>query len=518
MARRSALVAGALLMAAGVVVGWVASRRSQSAAGGALTACLAQLGAASAAVQAEEPGEDKLLDAMVGETWFRVYALGQPAGYAYLASQFDQEDGRRVFKTVNETLTVYHNPSFVPTRFLFTCDLFGKQQTVEATLQDGHLHVKSVTGGRGMESDLPVSDKFGSEVEITRAAVEGRLRPGLQFEFETFNPATSSLDQVTVTVGDIETVELPAGPVQARALQVHSSALGVTSTEWIAEPAEVVKLTFPVLGAQMVKVTEEEALQGYSPLKITESIPVRTPIPTVKQVRRLVVDVESAADAVTELVPQDARQRVVEETDGDATIEVRSIQPAPTQTAALPIQGGEVAEYLRPTEYVEPDDPAIAAAARQAVGDERNAWEAARRLVRWVYEAVEEKDRQPAPVTSTHVLATKSGDCTEHTVLFVALARAVGLPARFCAGIAMSGGAFYYHAWPEVYVGPAGWIAVDPTWDETVVDATHIKLGEGALDQQSFARICLAAGRAMGNLELTVREYELADGTVHRAQ
>ena len=76
------------------------------------------------------------------------------------------------------------------------------------------------------------------------------------------------------------------------------------------------------------------------------------------------------------------------------------------------------------------------------------------------------------------VLETRAGDCNEHAVLFAALARAVGLPARVVAGVVYADGAFLYHAWDEVWLG-SGWLSVDPTFDQMPVDATHVKLVEG---------------------------------------
>jgi transglutaminase-like putative cysteine protease len=76
------------------------------------------------------------------------------------------------------------------------------------------------------------------------------------------------------------------------------------------------------------------------------------------------------------------------------------------------------------------------------------------------------------------------GDCTEHTRLFVALSRAAGIRAREVKGLVFAnygqgGPALYWHAWAEVQVG-ADWIAMDPTFNQDVADATHIALGRGS--------------------------------------
>jgi transglutaminase-like putative cysteine protease len=57
--------------------------------------------------------------------------------------------------------------------------------------------------------------------------------------------------------------------------------------------------------------------------------------------------------------------------------------------------------------------------------------------------------------SAIQVLDSRSGDCNEHTQLFIALSRAAGIPARARRARAR-GTEFYYHAWPEVFVGN-GW-------------------------------------------------------------
>jgi transglutaminase-like putative cysteine protease len=68
----------------------------------------------------------------------------------------------------------------------------------------------------------------------------------------------------------------------------------------------------------------------------------------------------------------------------------------------------------------------------------------------------------PAP----KVLTRGSGSCSEYTFAFVALARAVGIPARYVGALVFRGkGAAYddvFHRWAEVFLPPYGWVPVDP--------------------------------------------------------
>jgi transglutaminase-like putative cysteine protease len=70
---------------------------------------------------------------------------------------------------------------------------------------------------------------------------------------------------------------------------------------------------------------------------------------------------------------------------------------------------------------------------------------------------------------AAEVLRRMSGDCNEHTALYVALARAAGIPSRVALGLVYEDGFFCYHAWPEIYAGR--WIAVDPTLGQFPADA-----------------------------------------------
>ena len=132
--------------------------------------------------------------------------------------------------------------------------------------------------------------------------------------------------------------------------------------------------------------------------------------------------------------------------------------------------------------------------------------ERAERLTRYVNGLLEKKPTVSIP-SAREVLRTRVGDCNEHTALFVAMARASGIPARIAVGLAFVRGAFYYHAWPEVYIdeGSRGlWLPVDPTFNQFPADATHVRLARGGLDRQT------AILPLLGRLKMTILDAETA--------
>ncbi len=79
------------------------------------------------------------------------------------------------------------------------------------------------------------------------------------------------------------------------------------------------------------------------------------------------------------------------------------------------------------------------------------------------------------------VLINKEGACDEITVLFIALLRGAGIPARFVSGIAYTNleedNPWGYHSWAEVYFPGYGWVPFDVTYGEFgYLDALHVIL------------------------------------------
>ena len=146
-----------------------------------------------------------------------------------------------------------------------------------------------------------------------------------------------------------------------------------------------------------------------------------------------------------------------------------------------------------------------------AVANVSGARAQAERLTRHVNAILEKKPTVSLP-SAREVLRTRVGDCNEHTVLYVAMARALGIPARIAVGLVSVRGAFYYHAWPEVYLaegrGRGLWLPVDPTLNQFPADATHLRLARGGLDQQA------AILPLIGRLKIEILELETAPNTV----
>lgn len=104
-------------------------------------------------------------------------------------------------------------------------------------------------------------------------------------------------------------------------------------------------------------------------------------------------------------------------------------------------------------------------------------------LAQWAHNNVK-YDRNYISIVkdSDSVFSERAGTCDEFSHLFIAMLRAVDIPAKFSASYVYSGTDWGAHAFVEAAIG-GKWYPFDPTFNEGIIlDATHLKFGEG-LDQ-----------------------------------
>jgi hypothetical protein len=168
---------------------------------------------------------------------------------------------------------------------------------------------------------------------------------------------------------------------------------------------------------------------------------------------------------------------------GDTLVVRREPASALVAAYALPDGGKRIMPELTMAEpLVQSNHPEIVRLARRLARGQRDPRVVAERINRWVYDSLEKRITFGIP-SALQVLHARAGDCNEHAQLFVALARAAGIPARVDGGLTYIDGKFYYHAWPEIYL--RDWVAVDPTFGQFPADAAHLRFVIGGLGRQA---------------------------------
>jgi transglutaminase-like putative cysteine protease len=110
------------------------------------------------------------------------------------------------------------------------------------------------------------------------------------------------------------------------------------------------------------------------------------------------------------------------------------------------------------------------------------------------------------------VLALRAGVCQDFAHLFIAVARAMGVPARYVSGYIHdpreSGVMGASHAWGEAWVPKTGWVGYDATHPVRVTDH-HVRVAVGRDYTDAAPTRGVFVGSAAGTMNVKVRTREL---------
>ncbi len=141
----------------------------------------------------------------------------------------------------------------------------------------------------------------------------------------------------------------------------------------------------------------------------------------------------------------------------------------------------EYVKYTKPTKNIDLNENIIRVASELAEGED-DLYVITHKIAEWVSKNIEYNIKYGASTErASWILKNRIGTCDEFSSLFIALCRALGIPARYVSGVAYSNipelEGFGNHAWAEVYFPGYGWVPFDPTYGEFgFVNPSHIKL------------------------------------------
>jgi len=496
------------------VVGWMALA---VAAGGGLVSLWAT-GRTTSEVPAPLP--DEVLGKLTGKHWYRVSLMGQPSGWAMYETwlqeggdgtprltsrqrlHFQVELNGQKLSASSETL-VETDGHLRPIKITMAADELGREKTVLAEVEGTELAVTVSSGGRASRKRLPLPEDWGSDLQFAAKAARGALHPGETFTVSIFDPEVADFDRHHIAVTDVVEAQMGGQTRRLFCLDDTTERLKLKIRTFIDADGVMWRQEAPgVMNLVLEKVGEAEAMRLGRPLSLSNRVAVDKPLGEPQGVATLRLRVTLDRPAEEPPFPTTARQTVTALSDTEYELSVKAASPPKTianRTAKLP---QELAGLTSATGIAEADDQRMRELAERITAGKGTAWEAAQAIVRWVYENMRKVASEPRPVTALECLDNMVGDCTEHALLAGTLARAAGLPSKMCVGLGYTGDAFYYHAWVKIWVGE--WVEMDPTWGEATVDATHLQVAEGALDEPSMARMSLATARILGQVSFRV--------------
>lgn len=432
----------------------------------------------------------------VGEDWYGLYLNGQKSGYMKTAVS-QEKDGtivvvedaqfKMLMQNVRQDLRTFSKRVYAADGALLRFEQIVEDQkgksAFEGLVDSNGLKLTSTVSGATKVDILPApKETFRDAMKQAMLANPG-AKVGDKIAFSSFEPFMGAEDTGTSEIKAEETRVLDGAPTRVFKIETRMAFTDLKTVSYVTENG--VLLEDIIAGMITMRLEPQEVARDVNYVNdvlVANAAYVNRPIPNPRTRPSLRLMVKGPLTSAH--LFNDERQFLAQKGDYfDFT--GRAISMDGFTPAQLPITEESVAEWLKPTRFVQSDDPKIMAKAKEIIGDEKDSMKVCTALCDWVYDNV--RTSFSARLTNAlEVLNSLEGDCTEHSVLFVGLARAAGLPAREVAGLIYMDGdkpGFYFHEWAKVWVGK--WIDVDPTWNQPLADVTHIKLGEGDIFQQA---------------------------------
>ncbi len=437
------------------------------------------------------------LQSIEGTTWFGLYMNGQKVGYGFNTLDIADNGSVSVIEDASFKLNMvgmkqdmrihserlYAEDGALRTIKSHVDDVTGPSE-FEAVVDEQGLHLTSRVGGQERKERLPKPKESLDDMIKLIALVNDHTKIGDKIDFSIFEPMYRSEMQGTSVVTAIEKRMLDGAETTVYTIESVLDQMGIKTVSFVTEDG--LTLEDQIAGGIITMRLEPEEIAKdvdyTNDVIVSNAATVDTPIKDPRERDSIRLRIAGPLDADNAI--NDHRQSF--EKDGESYVFTgrRQLKGA-LRSLDLPIKDDSVQEWLKPTVFVQSDNPRMIEKAKTIVRGETDAFRIVQLLSAWVFDNV--NTTFSARLTnSLEVLDHMEGDCTEHSMLFIGLARAAGIPAREAAGLIYVDGprpGFYFHQWATAWVGE--WVDVDPTFDQPIADATHIKLAQGDLFQQT---------------------------------
>lgn len=335
------------------------------------------------------------------------------------------------------------------------------------------------------------------------------LKEGSLYFAKIFSPGIMQAVHAQIRIGPKQSVDLLGRVVtlQQVTTTLNVPAAGeIVTTSYVDDDLQVQKSVMPIAGIQveMIACAKEFAMGQNDVLELIDKMFLASPEPLkdLSETKSITYYLVPVKDIPEVTIPSTDNQRVQQSKDGRAAVTVEPL--AARAGVKFPYKGRDKAilDATKPTRYLQSDDEQVVALARQAIGDTKDAAEAARRIEAFVGDYIEDRSLSVGYASAAEVAASRQGDCSEFAVLTAAMCRAVGIPAQVVVGVAYVsdfGGhqGFGGHAWAQAYLG-GKWIGLDASFKgggRGGYDAGHIALALGDGEPADFFNLAATLGQ-----------------------
>lgn len=452
------------------------------------------------------------------ENWYVVMIQDQPCGYmnSIMRTAGDQVRSDTIteieIKRGTATVKMRMEQSSrelidgTPISFRNVQTLGQVPQTVEGVIRDGRVHLTETQLGSKHESDHPFDPECRFAWGQMLASEKYGVAPGTRYTLKTYEPSLRKDGPVEMSflVHGLEKTELLGQTRRLHhvtsSMKLDSPAIAALGTDgasidsdvWMNDDLtpEVMTVNLGFMQMKMYRTTKEEALKRGAPPEmflqtmVTADRDVSRDATTTKY-RLSTTSNGKSERAKLPSLPSTNMQSFERIDDHTGIVTVHRID----WDALKKQPNGEIPEslksYLKPSSVCDSADRKVRRIALRATTDDEPPTTRADQLRKFVTNYITSKGMDIGFATATEVAKNKAGDCTEHSVLLAAAARAAGIPSRGVGGLVGVPGSFRrnadgpmdfgFHMWTQVYIH-GRWVDIDAAMRQTDCDTTHIAI------------------------------------------
>ncbi len=382
-----------------------------------------------------------------------------------------------------------------PKGFEFIQEMNGVGQTIKGQINPaGKMKVTTEVMGTANTRvmDYP-RDAIMAEA-LRQKQMQTELKPGASGSAKFFSPAILMAVETTWQVGAKQEVDLFGRVVELReiksAISAPTGSMNVTS--YVDDDLYAQKVIIPMIGMklELVSCTKEVATGPIEVVDLFEKTFIKSPRRLTEKdtCQKLVYHIKPKPERELYFASTGAQQ--VENKEGMFIITVSP--PADMQAQKYTGDDPEILKYLKPTSYIQSDDPKIKQLAEQVKPDKITKYLDLGRVEKFVGEYISDKNLSVGYATAAEVAKSKQGDCSEHALLTAAILRALGIPSRVVSGIVYADvilgdkPIFGGHAWTQAWI-EGKWVDIDSTGHERGgFGSGHIAMATGNGEPSDF--------------------------------
>lgn len=490
---------------------------------GALVLAMLPLVAAGQTTRPEADAWDK-------EQFFAVWMNGDRIGYMCLRERALPDDQVESFLGMKITMRVAGGTTRIVVVRQDYETAAGRPLRVSEYQFAGLAPVRTRGVINGDKLELTI-EQSGRKLDSTRAwdnrvrfmaAVERQLRKELTEKgkqtviwiWESTTPGNGASASTYVHEGE-EEITVTGRTVRAVRIRESNRAYPADALTWVDKDFRPVAMEMslgPGMKLRMEACSEAFAHERFDAPEVfsTNLIPIRGKTDNFEEARsmRLTLRFKKPLPEPAAL-PTTDRQKVVSSTTRQLVLDLtRPDHPAAPADGDAPLTA-EMKEYLQATEEFDCTDEEIRKASADAVKNADTPIARGRAIRDWVDAHLVFKTLAVSDGTASEVLRARKGDCTEHTALLVAMARAAGIPARPVSGLVGAdlgnGHILGFHEWAQLYLH-GRWVDFDAAIPGDPAIAARIALFFGDAEGKTEGKDMSLMYRFFGNVQAATVE------------